>query len=152
MIQRDYILRLLDKLVRLLVQVLGLRKAERLVEARACLAEGFKELTGLSISLAESMAVEDLVGMLGTAGEPDPGKCVAAARLFEEQAWVSEAEDNDEQAADLRLTAVELYVYAGTLPGKDHLGIVKERLPGLARLIGREGLAPELEARIARWL
>lgn len=142
MIQRDYVLRLIDQMIRAILAILGLRKAGQFEEAQIRIGDTFKKLLGLDADLVESLAVVDLKRLLSTSGEPDPGKCSVAARLLEEQALVYEAKGQTPAAQEIRRKALELYGYAATLPGAAHCREFLDRQDDLRRLLEKKDDLP----------
>lgn len=118
MIQRDYILRLIDRFAIVLQRLLSLRKAQQHEEAKVLITQTFRSLVGLEPKLVEALATQDLIGLLTTGGETDPAKCIVAAGLLEHRAEIAEIERDPEAAREYRTKALELCLYVANLPGQ----------------------------------
>jgi hypothetical protein len=83
-IRRDYIVQLARRVGTATARAIGFRAEKKHEEAQAQLTEAFRELTGLSLDLAQALSAKDLVPLLSTAGLKDTPKVFLAALLLGE--------------------------------------------------------------------
>jgi hypothetical protein len=106
-IERDYLMRLIQQLTNALARIMRAKEQEKYDEAQEAIDAAYGELFGLNATLVSMMAAESLAQLLG-----DPEKIKAMARLFEEEADLWQVKDDVAQAAVKYQRALELYLEA----------------------------------------
>src|SRR5437868_14978765 len=82
MINKDYILRMAERVGRALAIILGLRKANRFEEALIYIDDLFLQAVGMTSSFINSVTEETLLHMLSPLGKLDLNKCLWVAALL----------------------------------------------------------------------
>lgn len=117
MIRRDYTKRIIEQFAEVGRRALGLKRENKPEAALEVVADGFARLLGLPLPMALLLASQDLERLLRTAGEPDPGRLIVAARLLAERAGLLADLGHAAEAAPCRAKAVELLRFAEKIPG-----------------------------------
>ncbi len=102
-VRQDYILRLIEEMVRVLAAVLGLRKQGRHDEAIAAIESASSSLAGIDLRLFEAIDPGVLAAQMG-----DAARMRIVARLLLERAEVERDRGNGEASAAWRGRAVRL--------------------------------------------
>ena len=136
MVRKDYILRMIEELVGLIHQLVGLRSEQNYPAALALLEGSYRRLTGLDGDLLRHAALERLPELLSFAGEIDLGRCVAAAELLKEDGDLQIALGEEQVAYGCYDRALYLFVLMIERNGPMLLGTRLARIDGLADAIG----------------
>jgi hypothetical protein len=90
MINKDYILRMAERMGRALAIVLGLRQANRYEEALIYIDDLFLQTAGLTSSFINSVPEQTLLQMLSPLGELNIDKCLWVAALLKAEGEIYE--------------------------------------------------------------
>ena len=131
MIRKDYILRMIEEMVALIHQLVGLRTDQNYAAALDLIDANYLRLTGLEGDILRHAALERLPDLLSFAGELDLGRCVAAAELLKEDGDTRMAL-NDDQTAYGCYDALLLFVLMIERNGASLLGKRLDRIDALA--------------------
>ncbi len=112
MITRDYVMRMVSLLVKVLQRVLGLKKAHNFVEARRELTNAYRTLLGLSPDLAHSFPDSQLIELLGTDRETRAVRCYVVGVLLQEESELDYLAHRQEKADELCAKALSLLLTA----------------------------------------
>lgn len=112
MIERDYIMRLVQQLAAVVARVLRLRELEKYDQAQQELEQAYGELFGLNYELLLSLDAATAAQLLG-----HEEKIKIAAKLMQEESALLEKQSKFEQAHARRQRALELYLEAVALGG-----------------------------------
>lgn len=153
MVQRDYILRMIEQLGAFVAGIVELSRRGKYQEALALVDQGLLRYVGLSAGMVDSLSDEELVALLrlqggGASGAPDAEKLAILATLLREEAAIRDArgagEDEDDNI-DRHLKALNLALEAGAAAeatGRDDLrlaaAITETVEAGVARLAAYE--------------
>lgn len=107
MIERDYLMRLVQQLAAVMRRILRLQEQEKYDQAQQEVEEAYGELLGLERELLISLAPATAAPLLGEAG-----KIRIAARLLQADAELAGRRRDPEAAYSLRSRALELYLEA----------------------------------------
>jgi len=107
MIERDYIMRLVQQLATVLRRILRLQEQEKYDQAQQEVEEAYGELLGLERELLISLAPATAAPLLG-----ETGKTKLAARLLQAEADLAGRRGDVESANNLQTRALELYLEA----------------------------------------
>jgi len=107
MIERDYIMRMIQQLVNALARIVHAREEEKYDEAHQTVEETLGELFGLKPAFIDTMSAESLTLLLG-----DKEKVKILARLLLEEGEVFEAQGDAAGAARKHQKSLELYLEA----------------------------------------
>ncbi len=107
MIERDYIMRLVQQLAAVMRRILRLQEQEKYDQAQQEVEEAYGELLGLERELLMSLAPATAAPLLGEAG-----KIKIAARLLQAEADLAGRRGDAEAALRLRSRALEFYLEA----------------------------------------
>ena len=113
MIERDYLMRMMQQLANVLARIMRAREQEKYDEAQDAIDGAYGELFGLNATLLDVMSAESLAQLLG-----DREKTKSLARLFKEEAELRELQDDPTQATIKYKKSLELYLEAGSAQTK----------------------------------
>jgi hypothetical protein len=119
MIQRDYILRMIEEFRRVVEVIMAHRSAGRWHEVAGTVDEQFQRLIGVSAQVAVHLSETDLTARLmrGEATQVVRDKMLFLIRLFKEAGDAAVSQDRVEEGRDLLLRGLELRV--GTYWGEE---------------------------------
>src|SRR6266851_3528848 len=110
MMQRDYILRMIEQLSRVLIRILNLREAEDYEGALSLINDVFKQTLGLSSDFINSLSDETLLAMLTSVGTLNVEKCFLAATLLKAEGEIKDDQDNPDKSYYCYLKALHLFL------------------------------------------
>jgi hypothetical protein len=112
MIQRDYILRMIEELRRVLAAIMEHREQGRWQEVEGTVDEQFRKLVGVGASEAARLTETDLTARLmgGEATHVVRDKLLFLIRLFKEAGDAAMAQDRVDQGRELLLKGLDLLV------------------------------------------
>jgi tetratricopeptide (TPR) repeat protein len=85
MFTEDYLMRIINQAVAVLISVVGLKKAGKYSEARQMIEQAIQQLTTLSASLIDQMDDASILSMLTTSGQLDIGRLAVLGDLYLEE-------------------------------------------------------------------
>jgi hypothetical protein len=135
MIERDYLMRMVQQLAAVMTRIFNLKKQEKYDEARETIREAYGELFGLNRALLETLSAESLAQLVG-----DYDKSKAIARLFQEEASLDEFQKNERRARERYRRALELYLETTAARAHQDPEIL-EAIHSLVDKIGRADLS-----------
>ncbi|HSF15778.1 MAG TPA: DUF6483 family protein [Vicinamibacteria bacterium] len=153
MFQRDYILRLLEQFARALGVILSLRKAGRLEDAEADIAEASREFVGLDVVTLLALPLDQVVALLSPGGSPDPAKCLVLAELLFEKGEVSALRDDEASAYRARLRSLGLLLEVSGREGLRRIPDAdrhRRRIETLLEALSSYGPVVEIQKRLVR--
>lgn len=120
MFSEDFVLRMINQAVAVLVQVIGLKKAGQLEQARQAIDQALEILFGLRGDLVRGMDDSGLLALLNLASERDLERLAIIADLFREDGEVLTAQGRSAEGAAQLARALRFYleVALGGLPGE----------------------------------
>lgn len=140
MAQKDYLLRLIEQVGRMLAELRRMLVGGQVDPGAA--EAGLQEAAGragLDLDLLRSVSHDTLVMLMSPAGEPEPGRCWMTAELFLVDGLRAEAEGDREGARDRWERSLRLYglldpgiVARGFPEVSARIDEVRERLRSLA--------------------
>lgn len=130
MIQRDYILRMLEQATKVIIRLLKLKDEEQYEAALQTLSDGIDELFGIDGNMLRRVDAETAAYLLG-----QWQKVKTFARLTREEAGIFEALGREGQAIQLQRRAAVLYLEALRLKGSSD----EESLQVLREIIALQG-------------
>ncbi len=125
MIQRDYIMRMVQQFVAALLRVINLRIEGQVEQANEAIEQAYRSALGCGSEFIESLSGDEMLSMMRS-GIFSPEQVLIAARLIEEQAAGEESDSGDRLSKSLHLY---LGVFAG--PGSKILAEYAERIDPL---------------------
>lgn len=112
MFNKDYIMRMIEQLVRGIALIMGLKDENRLEECADALTDTLRKFYGLNDQSADNLPWRDLMAVASLGGLPDGEKCALLAQLIKEKADLSGLGGNKELAARLYFKALNIYISA----------------------------------------
>ncbi len=109
MLQRDYLMRMTEILVKVLSKVLLFKKEMRYEDAKKEIETAAKTIVGIDLRLLSLLSVEDILKLLKTS-DVYAGRCIISAELLREYGDVFELQDY--KGIDIFLKALHLYLEA----------------------------------------
>ena len=85
MFTEDYLMRIINQAIAVLMSVVGLRKAGKYSEARQMIEQAIQQLTTLSANLIDQMDDASILSMLITSGQLDIGRLAVLGDLYQEE-------------------------------------------------------------------
>jgi hypothetical protein len=110
MVNKDYILRLAERLGRFLARILFLQEANRQEEALILIDEAFRQATGLTTGLINSLPEETLLKILSPHGALNAELCFYVAALFKAEGDVYASLDKQNESYYRHLKALNLFL------------------------------------------
>jgi tetratricopeptide (TPR) repeat protein len=98
MFTEDYLMRIINQVLAVLMTAIGLRKAGKYSEARQALEQAIEQLTALPASIVDLMEDEALLSTLNTNGQLDVGRLALLADLYQEQGEIFSGMGKQDQA------------------------------------------------------
>lgn len=140
MIQRDYILRLIEQFFQALQKALGQRGEQSYTQALLTIHKAYKSFLGAGGDYIDSQSADDLIasmrdGLLG------PDQIVMAAKLLSEEGNIHEATSAPDRALDCRRKALRLYLEVFCGPGAPRLKSFFPEIEQLAERLTVDGFS-----------
>ncbi len=110
MVNKDYILRLAERLGRFLARILFLQEANRQEEALILIDEAFRQATGLTTGLINSLPEETLLKILSSHGALNAELCFYVAALLKAEGDVYASLDKQNESYYRHLRALNLFL------------------------------------------
>jgi tetratricopeptide (TPR) repeat protein len=110
MINKDYILRLAERIGRAMAIILGLREADQLEDALIYIDELMLQTTGLTSRFINSLSDEMLAQALSPLGTLNIDKCLWVASLLKAEGDIYKAKDNDTESYYRYLRSLNLFL------------------------------------------
>jgi len=85
MFTEDYLMRIINQVLAVLMTAIGLRKAGKYSEARQAVEQAIEQLTGLPASVVDLMEDAALLSVLTANGQLEVGRLALLADLYQEQ-------------------------------------------------------------------
>ncbi|MBI3787213.1 MAG: hypothetical protein HY276_03060 [Ignavibacteriales bacterium] len=109
MLTRDYLLRMISSLARVLAKVMLHKKAKQYDQAMEELQQAGKQLLGMNLLLLSSLSDEELIALLKLGERFDVEKCLAAAELLREQSEIQRLTGNENESARSAMKSLSLF-------------------------------------------
>lgn len=109
MLTRDYLLRMISSLARVLAKVLFHKEAKRYDQAMEELQQAGKQLLGMNLLLLNSLSDEELIALLKLGERFDVEKCLAAAELLREQSEIQKLTGKENESARSAMKSLSLF-------------------------------------------
>ena len=110
MVNKDYILRLAERLGRFLARILYLQETNQNEEALIHIDEAFRQSLGLTSGLINSLPEETLLGILSPAGELNVELCFFVAALLKTEGDIFANLEKQDDSYYRRLKALNLFL------------------------------------------
>src|SRR5262245_60375481 len=110
MINKDYILRMAERVGRALAIILGLRKANRFEEALIYIDDLFLQAVGMTSNFINSVTEETLLHMLSPLGDLDINKCLWVAALLKAEGEIYEDQGDMKEGYYRYLKSLRLFL------------------------------------------
>ncbi|PWV94241.1 hypothetical protein DFQ01_13328 [Paenibacillus cellulosilyticus] len=127
MLQRDYMMRLIESMTDTLGQMMGLRKQQKQEEALALSGDLLEKLLRMKPELARKLSAGDLISMLGQRGTADPEDLRALGTLMSAEADTLEELGRESEAVSLRAKALHMHL-AAEVEEQAHVSVLAEEL------------------------
>ncbi len=112
MIRQDYIMRMIEQLLRVLTEATALKKATKYEEALLALDQALKELSGFEAKFINALPDESLITMLKVGDALDADKCIIIADLLEAEGDILAAQAQFTESYYRHLKALNLFLAA----------------------------------------
>ena len=114
MIRSDYIMRMIEQLSRVLVQIIFHKKNEDYDQAVVQINRALKSLVGLDPETIRSFSAEEIIRLLSLGDRFESEKCLIVAKLMKEDADILQLNNPNDQSVT-RLYKKALYLYLEAL-------------------------------------
>ncbi len=121
MINRDYILRMIEQLSRVLSRALLMKDAKEYIEAVNEVKKAGKLFLGLNPDAMDKLSDKDLLRLWRVGNDLDAEKCALAAQLFRVEGQIYEGKGDEENAATSYLKSLGLLT--------ETINFLKEKIP-----------------------
>ena len=112
MIRQDYIMRMIEQLVRVLAEAAALKKAKKYAEALLTIDQALQELSGFNSKFVNSLPDDSLITMLKTGDALDADKCIIVADLLDIEGDIYQVQGQLEESYYRHLKALNLFLAA----------------------------------------
>ena len=112
MIRQDYIMRMIEQLVRVLMEAAALKKAQKYTEALLTVDQALQQLSGFDSKFVNSLPDDSLIALLKTGDALDADKCIIMADLLEMEGDIYEVQGQFEESYYRHLKALNLFLAA----------------------------------------
>jgi hypothetical protein len=85
MFTEDYLMRIINQAISVLMTAIGLRKAGKNSEAQQAIQQGIEQLTTLPAYIVDQMEDGSILSMLSAQGQLDVGRLAILGQLYQEQ-------------------------------------------------------------------
>lgn len=151
MIQRDYILRMIEQFFAIIRRVLRHRETQQYEKALDAIRAAYKAFLGCDEKFIDSHSADDLVGMMNDR-ILQPEQVVMAAKLLAEHAETLEVLEALDEAARLRCKSLALYLEVFLGAGAPTLESCFEDIDRLAESLRPVGIPLDSAARLPFYL
>jgi hypothetical protein len=127
MLQRDYMMRMIESMSETLGQMMGLRKQQKQEEALTLSGDLLEKLLRMKPELARKLSAGDLISMLGQRGTADPEDLRALGTLMSAEADTLAELGRDGEAVSLRAKALHMFL-AAEMEELAHASVLAEEL------------------------
>ncbi len=124
MIREDYIIRMIDQLVKVLIKILVNKETKNYQEAINNIDAAFDSMIGLDLNIINALAAQDLISLLKFSSDEKAKnvKCIVVAKLLKEKAEIERITDSDNSNSIIDYQKA-LYLYMEGLLNNDNLDI-----------------------------
>ena len=112
MIRQDYIMRMIEQLVRVLMEAAALKKAKKYTEALLTVDQALQQLSGFDSKFVNSLPDDSLIALLKTGDALDADKCIIVADLLDIEGDIYEVQDQLQESYYRHLKALNLFLAA----------------------------------------
>ncbi len=112
MITRDYLMRMIDQLVKVLVRVLQHKKAHEFRLARKELETAYRSMLGVNPDFVRRFSAEQLANLIGADPDTRSTRCYVLGVLLKEEAEIERLDHHDEESLRVCLKALSLLLAA----------------------------------------
>jgi tetratricopeptide (TPR) repeat protein len=138
MIERDYIMRMIDMLAKVLARAIFLKKSQEYPKAVEELASACRNLLGLDRDVISLIDDEQLIALLNADEDMGGSKCYVLGMLLKEEAAIESARGNNKDAIALLEKSLGLLTEAFL---RADGSVVPAHLPAINELVGLLGAA-----------
>ncbi len=110
MFQKDYVLRLIEQLVKTLAIIFQLKKKEQYQEALSIIDQSFQQWLGLNSKLINSFSHKDLIEMLSLNKVLGVTKCIMLAELLKEEGDIYDAQGASGESYQRYLKSLNIFL------------------------------------------
>lgn len=150
MIQRDYIMRLIEQFFQVLHRVLNYREEKRYAEALTATRKAYKGFLGVDAAFIDSQSADGLIEM-GRSGLFGPEQLTMAAKLLREEAEALEGLEVPVEASVRRVKALTLFFEMFLTDQAPRLDVFREDADKLLVQLEDSGLPLDLARRAPLW-
>ncbi|MDP2208569.1 MAG: DUF6483 family protein [Bacteroidota bacterium] len=110
MIHRDYIMRMIEQLNKVLAKILFNKEVKQFENALGEIQTSGEKFLGLKWDILNQLSDQDIIAMLKIGGELNVGKTIVTASLFKEEADILETLGKEDESWKAYLKAFSLFV------------------------------------------
>ncbi len=118
MIQKDFILRLIEELAKAIAKILGLKKNKQYQEALEVIDRSFQRWLGLKSDLISFFSCDDLAEMMSAKEPLGAAKCILIAELLKEEADIYDIKESYQESLPRYLKSLTLFLKVFSYPTK----------------------------------
>lgn len=110
MLHRDYIMRMIEQLNKVLAKILFNKEVKQFENALGEIQTSGEKFLGVKWNIIEKLSEQDIISLLKIGGELNIGKTIVAASLFKEEADILETLGKEDESWKAYLKAFSLFV------------------------------------------
>lgn len=112
MFQKDFVLRLIEQLAKVVTEVLGLKKKQKYEQALSIIDQSFQQFLGFNSKLINSFSYQELIEMMRLNQALCAAKCIVLAELLKEEADVYSLQGNFEKSSRRYNKSLNIFFWA----------------------------------------
>jgi hypothetical protein len=115
MIQRDYIMRMIEQLTMALLRIMKLKEAGQLDIAEVEISKAGKMLLGFDMDFLRSLSDEGIITLITQSDSLDAGKCIVTAELLKQDGEIYEVKNGLDASYQSYLKALRFFIEGLTI-------------------------------------
>jgi len=151
MINKDYILRLIEQFAKVLAKILKLIMNQQHPEALKTIDQTFQHLFGFNSKFINSISDDDLIEMMKSGEALDADKCIMIALLLKAEGDVYDAQSNLDESYDRYLRSLLLLLEAFSADSDANLSTHYSEIGTIINKLQDEELPDEIKSKLLRY-
>ena len=151
MIQRDYLMRLIEQFTEAISRILKLKKGKNYKKALSAIDQTYNELFGFNSLLINSYGTDDLISIISTDGIPDVNKCIIIATLLKEEGEIFEAQKQKNISLMRNSKSLDVFLRGFLSDSEIEMDASSYDLEKVVEKLGKKNLTPEIKKRLYKY-
>lgn len=143
MFTEDYLLRIINQALAVLMTAIGLRKAGKGSEASQVIEQAIEQVTSIPANIVDGLEDGSLLNLLSAQGKPDPERLALLADIFQEQGEIQLLLDQSQQGWSTFARALRFHLEAVLAEAGDPSAEEILKIDGMVERLHGQPLAEE---------